>query len=547
MKTIIFLFLIALTIECGAQVFEQPNYISQMWKAEYNGVANENDDLVAIATDDAGNVYVTGSIEQNGTYKDWATIKYSPTGTRLWVAKYQGSDEDIPTAIAVDNSGNVFVTGQSYGDGYDYLTIKYSTGGTKIWERRFGGPGEDIPYGIAVDVNSNVYVTGSAVHGTGNTHCVTVKYNSSGDLQWEADYNAPFGGNDQGMFIEFGRNGAVYIAGRIQNTQIYHDIVLIKYNTSGEEQWVRTYDGAGHGHDNVNKMVVGENQHIYLTGYTYGGEVTNRNYITLNYNAAGQRVWAKTYNGPANGEDRAVSMAVDEDGNTYVTGYSLSNSTGYDYATVKYDNAGDQQWVKRVDGGNSYNEYARDITIDGSGNSYVTGVFETTTDNYQLATVKFSSAGTQKWIKKYVNPSGKVTEGYKIVLDQSNNIFVGGAIDASGANNNDYRDFLVVKYTQSIYIAQYRNEQPLTFSLGQNYPNPFNPTTNIKFDIPNASIVKLTVFDIQGKEIAQLVNGQMDAGSYNIDFDASHLASGTYFYRIEAGSFTEVKKMILVK
>jgi hypothetical protein len=85
------------------------------------------------------------------------------------------------------------------------------------------------------------------------------------------------------------------------------------------------------------------------------------------------------------------------------------------------------------------------------------------------------------------------------------------------------------------------------FSLSQNYPNPFNPVTNIKFDIPNASNVKLTVFDITGREIAELVNNQLEAGTYNVDFDASHLASGTYFYRIEAGDFKEVKKMLMVK
>jgi uncharacterized delta-60 repeat protein len=547
-KTILFIILIALTVDCSSQIMPAPSYINQLWKAEYNGTGNESDDLVAIATDDAGNVFVTGSIEETNNYTDWATIKYSPSGVRLWVAKYNNGDVDIPHGIALDNSGNVYVTGESYSTSNDYLTIKYNSSGVKQWERRFGGTGEDIAYGIAVDANSNVYVTGSAVHGTGNTHCVTVKYNSAGDLQWEADYNGSYGGNEKGLFIEFGRNGAVYIAGVAQNTDIYKDVLLIKYNTSGEEHWVETYDGAGHGHDIITKMVVGENQHIYLSGYTYG-ETTGRNYLTMNYNGLGQRIWAKTYNGPANDEDRAVSLAVDEDGNSYVTGYSKSNSTGFDYATIKYDNAGTQQWVKRVDDGSSFDEYARDIAIDESGDVYVTGVFEQTTDNYQLATIKYTPSGTQKWIKKFVNSSGKVSEGNKIVLDGSENIFIGGSVDVSGASNGHYRNFLVVKYSQSQYVIQNRIgiDAPITFSLSQNYPNPFNPVTNIGLRIAHSGFVSLKVFDITGKEVAVLVNNELDAGEYNVSFDASQLASGTYFYRIEAGQFTEVKKMILIK
>src|SRR4030095_12076862 len=90
-------------------------------------------------------------------------------------------------------------------------------------------------------------------------------------------------------------------------------------------------------------------------------------------------------------------------------------------------------------------------------------------------------------------------------------------------------------------------EIPNYYSLSQNYPNPFNPVTNIKYTIPKTGIVKLKVFDVLGKEVRTLVNELKSPGVYNVDFDASNLASGIYFYRIEAGDFTAVKKMMLVK
>jgi hypothetical protein len=96
-------------------------------------------------------------------------------------------------------------------------------------------------------------------------------------------------------------------------------------------------------------------------------------------------------------------------------------------------------------------------------------------------------------------------------------------------------------------VENKNNEIPNVFSLSQNYPNPFNPTTSINFAVPKPTVVKLTVFDILGKEVATLVNEFLQPGNYNFGFDASSLSSGMYFYKMEAGEFTDTKKMMLIK
>ncbi len=88
---------------------------------------------------------------------------------------------------------------------------------------------------------------------------------------------------------------------------------------------------------------------------------------------------------------------------------------------------------------------------------------------------------------------------------------------------------------------------PKTYSLSQNYPNPFNPSTQIQFGLPKSGNVKLIVYDILGREVKTLVNEYRTAGTYQIAFDASSLASGVYFYKIEANDFVQTKKMLLVK
>lgn len=101
--------------------------------------------------------------------------------------------------------------------------------------------------------------------------------------------------------------------------------------------------------------------------------------------------------------------------------------------------------------------------------------------------------------------------------------------------------------SSTVGIEPENNSIPSVYSLNQNYPNPFNPVTNIKFSIPAASFVKLVVYDVAGREVARLVDQQMNAGSYTVNFNASQLSSGVYFYRIDTDNFSDVRKMMLVK
>ena len=95
--------------------------------------------------------------------------------------------------------------------------------------------------------------------------------------------------------------------------------------------------------------------------------------------------------------------------------------------------------------------------------------------------------------------------------------------------------------------GNFGNKIPMDYSLSQNYPNPFNPVTKINYSIPKSSLTKLRVYDLLGREVATLVNDMKQPGMYSVDFDGTNFSSGVYFYKLEAGTFTEVKRMIMIK
>ena len=123
----------------------------------------------------------------------------------------------------------------------------------------------------------------------------------------------------------------------------------MKYNAGGAQQWVARYDGPASSDDVANALAVDGSGNVYVTGWSTGSG-TGYDYATVKYNAAGVQQWAARYDGPASGDDYAGALAVDGSGNVYVTGYSAGSGTGYDYATVKYNAAGVQQWAARYDG-----------------------------------------------------------------------------------------------------------------------------------------------------------------------------------------------------
>ena len=306
------------------------------WVRRYNGPGNGDDIAYAIVIDSSGNIYVTGQSYGSGTRSDYATIKYYPEGDIAWVRRYNGPRDttDYANAIAVDGSGNVCVTGESYGSSTncDDATISYYPNGDTAWVRRYNGPGNssDGAWAIAVDSSGNIYVTGWSMGiGTGDDYA-TIKYYPNGDTAWVRRYNGPGNSSDVARAIAVEGSGNVYVTGWCCVSGSDFDYATIKYYPNGDTAWVRRYNGPANSEDGAYAIAVDSSGNVYVTGGSEG------DYATIKYFPSGDTAWARRYNGPGNNDDYANAIAVDVSGNVHVTGRCNVSGSDYDYATIKY-------------------------------------------------------------------------------------------------------------------------------------------------------------------------------------------------------------------
>jgi uncharacterized delta-60 repeat protein len=434
---------------------------SQIWLRAYD--SGNNDRGTCMTLDNTGNIYLSGRAG-NGVDHDMLTLKYNPSGTILFNKSYDYLGDDRATAITVDASGNVYVTGQSDGDisankVFDYATLKYNSTGTQQWVTRYTATnaGDDIPYAIAVSSSGDVWVTGISDADASLAvinNMTTVKYNSTGVQQFVKVEGVTIS-DDAGLGILVNASGKAIVVGFTAGANAQPDATLIQYTTTGTLDFKSTYAGFGDNQDEVNALTLSSDGNILAAGYSVEKD-QDFNFCVSKVSLAGNLLWKKTFSGnsTSGSTDNATAIVCDASGNIYATGYTKNSNAGSDYTTFKMNQNGDTLWSRKYSFSQGAADRAVAIALDPQNNIVVTGYSDSDPSiltNYDFATIKYSPAGTQLWAVRYNGVSNVDDRPTAIKIASNGNIYIVGRT-FNGLND----DVLLLKYNSN-GILQWNN------------------------------------------------------------------------------------------
>ncbi len=484
-----------------------------------------------------------------------AILSFAIPPDTIWTARYNGvaNLHDKGRDIALDNIGNVYVTGSSQSfsgaDGNDYLSIKYSADGDTLWTKRFNGAispnAGDSACGIAVDNDSNwVYVTGYCSGDTVFGHgYYTIKYNADGDTIWTRIYNGY--GPVSAQAIDIDMFGTIYITGYCY-FNISYDYLTVRYTPNGDTLPARWHYDPSNRDDYAYGIAVDTFGCYFVTGSAGN---PSGHYLTIKYDCGDTvNYWERSDSIEEHNFARAV--ATDNMGNIYVTGYVGNGSTLWDIWTIKYNTDGNTIWTRRFHDSQDLNTRAYDIAVDSFGDIYIAGVrMDTPGTSHDYLMIKYNSAGDTIWTTTYNSPYNNVDIAYGITVDDSGYIYVTGA-SRNSANNYDY---LTIKYyDESFFINENDGKSLITKPLFRLFPNPALKQVAIQYNLPAESNVSIRIYDVSGKSVKSIYNGNQKAGTYTKYWEGTtnkntKVPCGVYFCRIETNNFNSVAKLVLVK
>jgi uncharacterized delta-60 repeat protein len=391
-----------------------------------------------LALNGSEGVYVLGQV----------LSRLDPSGTVRWTKPTGGL---APGAITLDPAENAYVTGSVVDvDGNTaYSTAKYAPDGSRIWEAGYAaGPiGENYAVGIVVEDSGGVYVTGTSNRGTSNSDIATLKYAPDGTQLWVDRFDgAQFHLPDRAAGLAFDLEGNVIVVGQSPREHGDDNIVVLRYDSQGVAVSSDRFDDPGKRIDYPRAAIVDSSGSIFVTGFsTEAGFPPKVTYLTMKFDKFGQPRWAARYSG-ARARAAATSAAMNHAGDVHVTGGALSEVSGDDYVTIKYDPEGQEIWARSLDGPDDGYDFATDLVVDGVGNAYVTGFTGRLPGVAQgFVTILYDDTGHLLWEARYDPPARTVQGSLAIGLDQARNVYVTGV----AVDDDRKGDIVTIKYDSS--------------------------------------------------------------------------------------------------
>lgn len=426
------------------------------WTADSTGTGSFGDDMVAMKTDAAGNVYVLGNVRKAN--RDIRLIKYSPAGAQLWLVDYNGTanDDDFADDFTLDAAGNVYVCGQV--DGAFGAIMRFNAAnGALAWDTLE----TDVSRYQQIILTSSTSVTavGYAQSFYADIRCARFVA-ASGTRQWTVnkDTQMSFPGTQR---IKMDSATNVYIAGTVDE-----DYWVGKVNSAGVAQWEGVFDGFT-GLDELCDMAVdGTNGFVYITGSSDVFGFDN-DWDTFKINATtGARVWEKVFNGPGSGNDRPSRIIVDGQSNVIVVGEADAGNS-LDVTVAKYTPTASTLWVRSYNGPANKDDFAFDAIVDGTSNTLMIAGTATGNNRQDMLAWKLDTNGNTQWAALNNGADNGNDRGRAIALDAAKNVILAGSVFKVSTNY----DLRVTKYYQATLtpsVLSIAGGNPISFAVNLN-------------------------------------------------------------------------------
>jgi len=417
-------------IDCGTVKYSSDGAFQ--WMQRVTGPGRSEDKPVAMKVDLQGNIYILATSAAHLGYDDMLTLKYDNAGLLQWSTRYNGPGESVehPAGLAVDSTGNVYVTGSNddlESNTRRITTIKYAVDGTEQWVTHFG----EIQYlwvqsiGLGLDMQGFVYVVGLVSHNNGGneyTTMNTVKYDPNGTELWQSEINFPKAWPEA---VAVDPSGLVYIGGTV-GSDTTADYFVLKLDATGQESWRREYDGTAHRRDYLRNLALDQSGNVIASGSSRGIESLD-DCATIKYSPSGALLWVNRYNGPANGGDCPTSLAIDEFANVVIGGETTVLTSGRVGLVLKYDSLGNQLWGGPILSETDALTHVTDVAVDRNSNTYFTGWSGSYSPFWKNVTGKYDPYGSLEWTSTYFSSEKSYTFPSSIAVDNQMNPYVTGS------------------------------------------------------------------------------------------------------------------------
>lgn len=466
------------------------------------------------------------------------SILFAQAPDTLWTRTFGGSSTEWGYSVQQTTDGGYIITGftSSFGAGAgDIWLVKTDASGDTLWTRTFGGSSAEWGYSVQQTTDNGYIITGSTISfGTGSSDLWLIKTNINGDILWTKTYGGISG--DVGRYVQQTTDGGYIIAGNTQMGWYASNVWLLKTNSYGDTLWTKIFGVLGY-NEGYSVQQTTDGGYILIVRQSIG----INNFWLIKTDANGDSLWTRTYGGI--NSDKGESVRQTADGGYIITGSTSSYGAGErDIWLIKTDSNGDMIW-NRTYGGSNYEEGGHSVQQTTDGGYILIGATTSFGEvEGDIWMIKTDSDGDTLWTKTFGGSDRD--EGLAVQQTTDGGYIFIGMTRSFGAGSND---IWLIKTAPDITGIGRSEVQPVSFTLHQNYPNPFNPATTIEFTIAQSGFVKLKVHNILGQEVATLLEAHKPAGQYVVNFDASQLTSGIYYYTLTVGDFTQTRKMVLLR